>query len=435
MQVFCQNTNSNEGQGQGKTVQCGNHNVRVVRASSLTFGTHTVRFYPLSPDYYKGADYPYIVQSFHWINNQPIICRRTSYDYTTVPDVEEKHIISNECPICYEKFELYKRAKSLGYVKDLGYQGSPPASVALHKEAKALNERPFLISLVSFVENQQLTFPVVLTYGKELFDKIQFSAGRIFDSSGINICDPQKGYLFDIIVGQKPNSRQRDYKQSMPSLNTTTLDITKNPWDWQEVCHAVKSEIVAIPTEEEVIAFYESNQKRNNQKRSFIHPALAPQAQPVNYNQPVNPVNYAQPVNPVQQTQPVNSVQQTQPVNSVQQTQPVNPVQQTQPVQTQPVNPVNYAQPVNPVQVPEFTPRPTDNDFFPCHGSAINSTGYVADDAACKGCAQVQSCITATNARQGATNPVTQTTPIANTNNVIDDVQDKLNALQRELNP
>jgi hypothetical protein len=493
MQTFGQSSNDGGSNGsQGKVIQCGSHNISVVRASSLPLGTHLARFYPLSPDFYQGADYPYIVQSFHWINRQPVICRRTSYDYT-VPDAQDKPLIDTQCPICREKFALYAKAKELGYTKEKGYPGSPPASVEFHKAAKALNERFGCSSLVSFVENNMLAFPVIITYGKELMDQIQFHANRIEKSSGVNICDPQKGYMFEIIIGNKPNSRQRDYKQSLPSMNGGAVDITGNAWKWEEVCHAIKSEIVPIPTPDQVIEFYQNNQAGNQQ--SFIHPAL--QNSNPGYGQTVTtqPANNGQVAhngqvaNPVDNSQPANN-EVVNPVNNggtVVNSNPgnggaavnANPGNGGTVVNSNPgnggaavnanpgnggaavnANPGNggaavNANPGNAEATPAFQPA-TTTEIFPCHASKPDGSGYDEQDATCKSCTQAQTCSDAKNKRTvvrpgaaaGNANPgnggaVVNSNPgnggaVVNSNpgngqGVADDVQSRLSVLNNEI--
>lgn len=456
MQTFGQ-TNNNSNNTQGKTTTIGQHTIKIVRAAKLSLETHPVRFYPLSPEFYQGADYPYIVQSFHWFNRQPILCRCTSYDYT-VPDTQQKPFIDSQCPICKEKFLLYAKAKELGYDKKKGYRGSPPASVELHKAANQLNARIACTSLVSFVENGMLAFPVILTYGKELMDAIEFHAKRIEDNTGIGICDPKRGYMFEIIIRTKSNSDQRDYTDSLPSINNNSVDITGNAWKWEELCYAVKSEIVSIPSSDQVIEFYNTNCSKNSIQQ-YTHPMLQNNqniAVPTNSklgllsgNQYINPTN---PI--VNDEQSVNNGQIVNPVAEVNTKPIIKPDNNGQVVNSESggvkvgANP-NNSQVLNSNVIPTFTPPVVTTEVFPCHASISSGLGYDEQDSNCKGCVHTQTCFDAKNKKIIASAPIVNNQPVKrgqvvntgnvnnlvanNNDNVADDVQKKLNVLNNEM--
>jgi hypothetical protein len=262
MQLF-----GDEGKEKKNTVQVGNNEIKVIKASSLSEGTHAVRFYPLSPQFYDGADYLSIVQHVHWLNNKPCICRRTSYDYT-VPDTQNKPLIDTSCVICNDKFAWFKKAKS---IKD----AQPQESERLRNIGKDLMEKISASSLVSLTDsNGNLTFPAILRYGKELLNQLELHAYRIIENKGPHLCDPAKGYMFDIIIGRNDGGF-RTYKNSMPSVNTSPADITKAPWNWSEVCEAIRSEIMHVLTPDEVHEFYLNNYGGSQQQQqTFHHPAF-----------------------------------------------------------------------------------------------------------------------------------------------------------------
>jgi len=390
MQVFGQQSQGGDNIS-GKAVAVGASTVRVVRASSLALGVHPVRFYPLSPEYYQGADYPLIVQSFHWLNKQPILCRQNSYDYT-VPDTQEKPLIGTDCPICRDKFAWYRKAKELGFKN--GEQNNPPEATTCHNTGRELMERYSAVSLVSFIENESLAFPVLFTYGRELMDRIQTCSYRCFSSTGVNICDPQKGYMFDIIVGTKVNTSRRDYRDSMNSMNNAAVDITDASWKWAELSQAIKSEIVPIPTVDEVRDFYIKNYNAENSSQQFVHPAFNKELSS-GQNAPVQIVPLGQPA-PVQTVAPSSYVNNSNPIINTPAVEVSSPVPPAPPesINTQ----VAPAVTSNNENVPAFVPPVKETTIlFPCHASVPNGSGYDEQDKGCQGCEQSQGCFKAKN--------------------------------------
>jgi hypothetical protein len=267
MQLF-----GNEGKEDKSIIQVGNFEIKVMKASALLGDTtHPARFYPLSPNFHQGADHVSIVQYFHWLNKKPCICRRTSYDYT-VPDTQNKPTIDTSCVICNDKFAWYAKAKEAGYKPN--NKKNPPEAVRLHEIGKELNEKVSASSIVSLVDsNGSLMPPIILRYGKELLDQLQLHAVRILNSNGVHICDPAKGYMFDIIVG-KNDGGFRTYKNSTPSVNMNPVDITGAPWRWDEICVAIQNEIKPIPSPEDVMNFYTTNYGGASSNQTFFHPAF-----------------------------------------------------------------------------------------------------------------------------------------------------------------
>jgi hypothetical protein len=253
--------------------------VKVVKAASLDFGTHSVRFWPLSPDFYKeGADYYNIVQYFHWLNRQPVICRRYSWNYD-VADTAPKHRIDTECPLCEIKINSYTEAKAL-------YAGDPEKE-RLYKIGKTLQEGVAASSIVSFKEpNGKLSPPVILRYSKELLDCLDQNVESIFKATNINICDPVKGYMFDIIVS-KNNKGHRSYKLSMPEVTRSPVDISGAPWDWKEISLAIKTELKPIVSAEELEKVWDNYKRKNNSAGRFS----SPPGQQVGYANSNNPGN------------------------------------------------------------------------------------------------------------------------------------------------
>jgi len=400
MQIFGNINNKNLSGSGGKTATVGNTTVKIVRASSLILGTHPIRFYPLSPEYSQGADYPAIVQSFHWLNRQPILCRRTSYDYT-VPDTQEKPLIDTSCPICQDRFAWFKKAKELGFIS--GAENNPPEAISCHKTGKELMERYSGVSVVSFIKNDVIEFPVVITYGKELLDAIQFHAERILESANRNICDPQKGYIFDIIVSTKTNSKRRSYKQSLPSMNNNIVDITKVPWNWKEICLASRSEIVDIPSSEVVKEFYLKNYGDGSSNQQFFHPAFKGESKSSMLQQ--NEVPNSTISNLGQQNLSVPEVpnstisnlgQQNLSVPEVSTSKISNLGQQNLSVPEVSTFKILDQSQQN-LSVPEVsTSKILDQSqqmkIFPCHASQLNSCGYDKSDSNCINCEQAKSC-------------------------------------------
>lgn len=358
MQMFGEEANSPD------VTPVGNQQIETKKASELAIGTHSVRFWPLSAEYYNGADYPVIVQSAHWFNRVPTICRRTSYDYT-VPETQNKPKIDNSCVVCTDKFSFYKKAKDLK-------ESDSKESDRLKKLGKDLQENTLGASIISFVGSTgELTPPILLRYGIELLTQIEHSAQRIWTSSSVNICDPVKGYLFDIIISTKSKKEggYRTYKHSVPTEGPNGrvhVDITNLSWKWNEICEAIKSEIKAIPTPEEVKKIY-INYLNGVSSQNFLHPELSDNSgtpaqgntQPNSYNSVLGTGNVAK-----------ESVKEDAP-----------PVSEDKVTATPPITDP-------PLAIDTTSPE----KLFPCHSKVPNGSGYDAQDENCKSCAQNKSC-------------------------------------------
>ena len=368
MQIFGEDTKKSP---ESTALVVGDQAIEVKKVASLAMGTHKVRFYPLSPEFYQGADYPVLVQLVHWVGGKPVICRRTSYDYTG-PDTESKPHIDSSCVICTDKFNLYKKAKAYKDTDKAEYD-------RLRELAKGLFEKTLAASIVSVVDPQgNLGVPIVLRFGVELLNEIQRHAMRVLESTGVNICDPVKGYLFDISV-TKNDGGYRSYKNSCPPVTMTPVDISNAPWKWQEICAIIKSEIKPIPSPEEVREFYLSNY--GNEGQEFQHPAFNSQ---VNNNAVQNApavVNSALGVTTFTPGgEPPAGIGFKAPIQQAKVTfTPGSGV----PSAVEQAAPAAVQQPV----VPAANETP-----HPCHANSPGGSGYDPQDANCKGCNQVASC-------------------------------------------
>lgn len=369
-------TLGDEKEGKDKVV-IGDYEVKIVKAASLSEGTHAARFYPLSVDFYKGADYLAIVQHIHWFNNQPCICRATSRDYT-VPEVANKPKIDTVDVICSDKFAWFAKAAKLGYKKN--NKNNPPEAIKCHDIGVDLMSKIAAASIVSFQDSSgKLTFPIILRYGKELLTQLELHAPRILGASGIHICDPVKGYMFDITIG-KNSGGFRTYKDSMPSVDTSPRDITGAPWKWEEICTAIKREIIAIPSSEEVMEFYTKNYGNASGKSEFAHPSF--QQEVGRTDRPDATEQAGEFVPPKEESNPPPKEETKAPSSAFSPPPPKEEVEA----------PV-FVPPEKKVEVPKCKP---------CNGILPNSTGYDREDAQCKTCDEAEKCYYATEKRDAA---------------------------------
>ncbi len=373
MQTF-----GDEKEGKNKVI-VGDYEVKVVKAASLSEGIHAARFYPLSVDFFKGADYISIVQHIHWFNNQPCICRATSRNYT-VPEIENKPKIDTTDVICSDKFAWFAKAAKLGWKKNNKF--NPPEAIKCHDIGVDLMDKISAASIVSFQDSAgKLTFPVILRYGKELLTQLELHAPRILGASGIHICDPVKGYMFDITIGKNAGGF-RTYKDSMPSVDTSPRDITGAPWKWEEICAAIKSEIIEIPSSEEVMEFYTKNYGSASSKSEFTHPSFQEEVGNV--------------------ALPKTTEQAGGFVPPKEETKAPAPAFST-PAPAENSGATNFSPPPKvEVQAPAFVPPEKKVEVpkcKPCNGILPNSTGYDREDAQCKTCAEAEKCYYVTEKR------------------------------------
>jgi hypothetical protein len=415
MQLF-----GNEGKEDNSKVQIGTQEIKVVKASSLPEGVTSVRFYPLSPDFHKGAEYISIVQYLHWLNRRPCVCRRSSYDYS-VPDVDRKPLIDTSCIICNDKFTWFKKAKAFK-------ETDKPEYERLRQIGKDLMEKVTASSIVSFMTTtKDLSPPVILRYGKELLDQIQLHASRIVEGGGAHICDPVKGFMFDIIIG-KNEGGFRTYKNSMPQVNNTPVDITRAPWKWDEICQAIRSEIKEVLSPDDLQTFYFANYGGSSTSQTFHHPSFQQKstAETAKAPAPQQNTQVAEVFTPpVEETIPSFTPPQEETKNTFVPTFSASP-------QTAVVEPATKT-----VEVQEKKSSRVGGKLFPCHGSLEESEGYDQNDANCKICQQAKTCYEAGAGKSEATS-VPVNTNSAVSNGVAfnrDDIQSKLAELNAILKP
>lgn len=369
-----------ENEGKNKVV-VGDHEVKIVKAASLAVGIHKARFYPLSVDFYKGGDYISIVQHIHWFNNQPCICRATSRDYT-VPEIANKPKIDTADVICSDKFAWFAKAAKLGWKKNSKF--NPPEAIRCHNIGVDLMDKISAASIVSFEDSSgKLTFPVILRYGKELLTQLELHASRILNATGVHICDPVTGYMFDITIG-KNSGGFRTYKDSMPSVDSSPRDITGAPWKWEEVCTAIKTEIIDIPTPEETMEFYTKNYGSASGKSEFAHPS---------FQQEVSRTDCAVDTEQVTNFPPPKEESKEETKAPPAFSAPAEKSEAT-----------NFSPPPK-VEAPAFVPPEKKVEIpkcKPCNGILPNSTGYDREDAQCKTCNEAEKCYYATEKRDAA---------------------------------
>jgi len=386
MQLF-----ADEGKEEKNKVIIEDYEIKVVKASSLSEGVHAARFYPLSADFYEGADYISIVQHVHWLSNQPIICRAVSRNYT-VPEKENKPKIDTSCVICSDKFAWFKKAAKLGWKKN--NKTNPPESVKCHEIGIDLMDKVSAASIVSFKDGSgNLTFPVILRYGKELLAQLELHASRILGASGRHICDPAKGYMFDITIGKNAGAF-RTYKDSLPSVDTTPVDITGAPWKWDVICKAIKNEIMDIPSVDEVFEFYKKNYGSSSDKSEFNHPAFQEEN---NYNSPSAAVTQTEEfVPPKEETKVASFAPPEEAKTSV--ASPTLPKEENKVATFAPPMPKEETK-VATFVPPEKTEVVNTPKYKPCNGILSNTTGYERGDAQCNTCSEAKQCYYATEKR------------------------------------
>ena len=415
------------------SVVVGGCTVKVKKASSLAEGAHSARFYPLSPDFYKGADYISIVQYFHWLNRKPCICRGSSYDYS-VPDVQNKAIIDVSCVICNDKFALFKQGKA---VRD----SNPAEADRLKQLGKDLAEKVSASSLVSLTDaSGNLLPPVILRYTKELLDQLEMHAKRVFDGTGIHLCDPVKGFMFDIIIG-KNEGGFRTYKNSMPSVDMRPVDITGAPWKWDEICESIRAEIKPIPSVDEVTQFYLNSYSGAQEQKAqmFTHPNF--QSNVAQANSISNVANSQNSNGAVQFVPPSNNQENASSFVPPTQKAEIPPTPSFAP----PVSNTGSSNPVPTFSAPGISAKPpaeigpvVDNTsavkaLLPCHAE-LNGSGYSENDAVCKTCDQAETCFNARvrSDNKAAINPVSSSVHREEAFNA-GDIQAKLDVLSKSM--
>ena len=254
-----------------KLIKIGGIDIETLSVSSLQEGAYLVRFYPINKNFYEGNDDVSLVQAVHWIGKKPILCRSESFDYSNFDEILKPQI-REECPICSDKFNLFKLAKNNSDEKE---------SKRLKDLGKKLMANTCAASIVSFIHKEgQLSPPKVIRYGIELLKRIEAVASRVLAETGRHIADPTKGYTFEIIVKNKTESGRayKTYVDSTHSVNLRPVDLTKLSWKWEEVCEVIKKEIIPIPSVEEVIERY--RRCSSNDVRTFSNPELEKELHP-----------------------------------------------------------------------------------------------------------------------------------------------------------
>lgn len=238
--------------------------IETLNASKLPFGKSLFRFFPVSEFFYDGADDIMLVQKQHWLKSKKlnkdlqILCPSASFNYL-VDERQEKPVIGKICKICEAKkvFNVLSKKEDVSERDKTWY----------NELAKKLTPKSSGASIGSFCDRKgEMETPVILRYGKELLSSIEKAVIMYLKHYGVNIANPQNGFLFEINVTKDEQTQRRTYSSSdifygndKNDKKVHVVDLTNLQYDWKEVSQAIKGEIMSIPSSEKVEAFFKEN--------------------------------------------------------------------------------------------------------------------------------------------------------------------------------
>ena len=301
----------------------------------MPFGTYPLRFWPISTQYDQGAKDFVVAQYVHTIGNTTFACPKYSYDYSG-PDIGDRPQLNLPCPTCSDIYNLWQ-----DFDKD----------TAMVK-TKYIRRKARFFSNVSFYINGQMSAPKVFHYTQQLYDAIKFHTLSALSTYGRLICDPEKGFLFNVVINEADG--RRNYKSSSISLEFNT-NVSITGVDWKSMLPDIKSKLLPIKSHDELVDICKTSNIEGSGTNKYNIPSFN--------NVAPAPINNVPPINNVASIPPA-------PINNV---PPINNIANIPPA------PIN-----NVANVPL--------EHRPCFASVEGAAGYIENDGVCMGCPENTAC-------------------------------------------